>query len=155
MTDYPLTDEEWFAFQAIPDQGYSHRAWIEARIAERVAKVTAERDEALHAYETWHVEGLRLHDALLSIWRGLGDDRKHMTFGTDPEVVVTEFFASAPAQVNDLDVVDGLSVIDTISACIKEIQAMKPAATSQMTFDGGKRRAISVLQKFREEERSR
>ena len=24
-----ITDEEWRAFQAIPDQGYSHRGWIE------------------------------------------------------------------------------------------------------------------------------
>ena len=32
-----LTDAEWQAFQAIPDQGYSHRAWVDARIAERVA----------------------------------------------------------------------------------------------------------------------
>ncbi|WP_121866157.1 hypothetical protein [Glutamicibacter nicotianae] len=32
-----LTDTEWQEFQAIPDQGYSHRAWVDARLAERVA----------------------------------------------------------------------------------------------------------------------
>lgn len=32
-----LTDAEWQAFKAIPDQGYSHRSWVDARIAERVA----------------------------------------------------------------------------------------------------------------------
>lgn len=32
-----ITDVEWQAFQAIPDQGYSHRSWVDARIAERVA----------------------------------------------------------------------------------------------------------------------
>lgn len=32
-----LTNAEWREFQAIPDQGYSHRVWINARIAERVA----------------------------------------------------------------------------------------------------------------------
>lgn len=32
-----ITDAEWQAFQAIPDQGYSHRSWVDARIAERVA----------------------------------------------------------------------------------------------------------------------
>lgn len=32
-----LTNAEWQEFQAIPDQGYSHRAWVDARLAERVA----------------------------------------------------------------------------------------------------------------------
>ena len=32
-----ITDAEWQEFQAIPDQGYSHRSWVDARIAERVA----------------------------------------------------------------------------------------------------------------------
>ncbi len=31
-----LTDAEWLEFQVIPDEGYSHCAWIVARIAERV-----------------------------------------------------------------------------------------------------------------------
>ncbi|WP_404291593.1 hypothetical protein [Glutamicibacter arilaitensis] len=32
-----LTNAEWQEFHAIPDQGYSHRAWVDARIAERIA----------------------------------------------------------------------------------------------------------------------
>jgi hypothetical protein len=27
-----ITDEEWREFQAIPEQGYSHRYWIESRL---------------------------------------------------------------------------------------------------------------------------
>jgi len=38
-----LSDEEWRAFQNIPEQGYSHRAWVEARIRERVALAIRER----------------------------------------------------------------------------------------------------------------
>ena len=45
-----LTNAEWQAFQAIPDQGYSHRAWVDARIAERVAVAQPEvnSDTELH-----------------------------------------------------------------------------------------------------------
>ena len=32
-----LTDAEWRAFQAIPEQGYSHRAWVNFKIYERLA----------------------------------------------------------------------------------------------------------------------
>jgi hypothetical protein len=41
-----LSDKEWRAFQNIPEQGYSHRAWVEARIRERVA--LAIRDRAVN-----------------------------------------------------------------------------------------------------------
>lgn len=37
----PLTDDEWRAFQAIPDQGYSHRGWVDRKIAQRVRKAQA------------------------------------------------------------------------------------------------------------------
>lgn len=36
--DLAFTDKEWAEYQAIPDQGYSHRHWLDqraARIAER------------------------------------------------------------------------------------------------------------------------
>lgn len=33
-----ITDAEWREFQAIPEQGYSHRHWVDARIAERVMR---------------------------------------------------------------------------------------------------------------------
>lgn len=42
MTPDELTDSEWREFQAIPDQGYSHRAWVDARIAERTTALLAE-----------------------------------------------------------------------------------------------------------------
>lgn len=32
----PLTSSEWRDFQSIPDQGYSHRAWVDHKIAQRV-----------------------------------------------------------------------------------------------------------------------
>lgn len=38
-----LTDSEWRAFQSIPEQGYSHRAWVDARIRERVALALGEK----------------------------------------------------------------------------------------------------------------
>lgn len=42
-----LTDEQWRQFQAIPDQGYSHRAWVDARIDEnRRATLQDARDAA-------------------------------------------------------------------------------------------------------------
>ena len=46
-----LTDEEWREFQAIPDQGYSQRGWVDARIKQRLAAspatITAEQREAM------------------------------------------------------------------------------------------------------------
>lgn len=36
----PLTDAEWREFQAIPEQGYSHRTWVDRQIAKRVAAAT-------------------------------------------------------------------------------------------------------------------
>lgn len=33
-----ITDAEWREFQAIPEQGYSHRHWVDARIGERVMR---------------------------------------------------------------------------------------------------------------------
>lgn len=40
--DGKLTDAEWRAFQSIPDQGYSHRAWVDHRIAERIHAAQAD-----------------------------------------------------------------------------------------------------------------
>lgn len=37
----PLTDAEWRDFQNIPDQGYSHRHWVDRKIALRVAAAVA------------------------------------------------------------------------------------------------------------------
>ena len=45
-TDAPLTDAEWREFQSIPEQGYSHRAWVDQKIAERLSAArAARRDE--------------------------------------------------------------------------------------------------------------
>lgn len=43
-----LTDEEWREFQAIPDQGYSHRHWVNHKIA----KYAAVHDRTVKA-EAW------------------------------------------------------------------------------------------------------
>jgi len=32
-----LTDAEWREFQSIPEQGYSHRHWVDCKIQERLA----------------------------------------------------------------------------------------------------------------------
>lgn len=48
-----ITDEEWRAFQAIPDQGYSHRAWVDARIAERLS----EQHQAMCGYAQIEEDG--------------------------------------------------------------------------------------------------
>jgi hypothetical protein len=54
MSDIKLTDAEWRQFQAIPEQGYSHRAWIDARIGERVADVRkAALEDAATKLEEW------------------------------------------------------------------------------------------------------
>ena len=45
-TDAALTDAEWREFQSIPDQGYSHRAWVDQKITERLSAArAARRDE--------------------------------------------------------------------------------------------------------------
>lgn len=31
-----ITNEEWREFQAIPEQGYSHRAWVDGAIRKRL-----------------------------------------------------------------------------------------------------------------------
>lgn len=37
----PLSDGEWREFQNIPDQGYSHRHWVDHKIALRVSAAAA------------------------------------------------------------------------------------------------------------------
>ena len=41
-----ITDAEWRYFQAIPEQGYSHRGWVDARIRERVENLERQLEEA-------------------------------------------------------------------------------------------------------------
>jgi hypothetical protein len=48
-----LTDAEWREFQQIPDQGYSHRAWVDRKIADR----DATRDAQVRADERQRVLG--------------------------------------------------------------------------------------------------
>jgi hypothetical protein len=52
------------------------------------------REEYRGAYQDWQRHGRRLHDALLTIWRTLGEDRKYMTYGDDPQRVVDEYLAA-------------------------------------------------------------
>ena len=35
-----LTDEEWRDYQSIPDQGYSHRGWVDHKIEGRIKAAT-------------------------------------------------------------------------------------------------------------------
>ena len=58
MTTPPLdlTNTEWRTLQQIPEQGHSHRAWIDNRIRERVAQVTARAEAAEQANRDYAAE---------------------------------------------------------------------------------------------------
>ncbi|QUY60878.1 Hypotetical protein [Gulosibacter molinativorax] len=47
MTELELTDAEWREFQAIPEQGFSHRDWVNARIRDRAARQHADESDTL------------------------------------------------------------------------------------------------------------
>lgn len=47
MAEIRLTDEQWRDFQNIPDQGYSHRAWIDHKLAQAEARGAARAAEAI------------------------------------------------------------------------------------------------------------
>jgi hypothetical protein len=85
-----LTDAEWREFQAIPDQGYSHRHWVDMKIQSRLpVPVEQMESEFREGYEAWKKAGQATSAALLEIWHmTAGFDTKHMTFGDDPQVVV-------------------------------------------------------------------
>ena len=55
-----LTDAEWREFQAIPDQGYSHRAWVDARITERVAAAQPRTVETVEQLDALPVQSIVL-----------------------------------------------------------------------------------------------
>lgn len=56
-----LSDAEWREFQEIPEEGHSHRAWVEAKIAARVAE-QYEHDTAMHrAYRPEVVAEVAVH----------------------------------------------------------------------------------------------
>ena len=48
---YRLTDTEWREYQNIPEQGYSHRAWIDHKIAERLQAAATEHP--IRAKRVW------------------------------------------------------------------------------------------------------
>lgn len=50
----PLTHSEWRTFQNIPEQGYSHRHWVDAKIEQRVDATIRERLVALVELITEH-----------------------------------------------------------------------------------------------------
>ena len=57
----------------------------------------ATREDLIDGYLAWRREGQRMHAALLDIWRALDPaGRKHMTFGDDPQAVVTEVLGALP-----------------------------------------------------------
>jgi hypothetical protein len=57
-----LTDAEWREFQSIPEQGYSHRHWVNHKIAQRLEAVSAERDEARHWAKTMQSQKFEWED---------------------------------------------------------------------------------------------
>lgn len=42
---FRFTNAQWREYQQIPDQGYSHRHWIEHQVNEWAARVTPTRDQ--------------------------------------------------------------------------------------------------------------
>lgn len=58
----PLTDDEWRAFQAIPDQGYSHRGWVDRKIAQRVRKAQADALREAAREMVWDNDAERLDE---------------------------------------------------------------------------------------------
>lgn len=64
---WAITDAEWREFQAIPEQGYSHRAWVDEAIRKRLDQLCTDeaverladfmhdddRGETLGEHEAW------------------------------------------------------------------------------------------------------
>lgn len=62
-----ITNEEWREFQSIPEQGHSHRAWVDGAIRKRLDQLRTdeavarlanflhddERQETLEEHEAW------------------------------------------------------------------------------------------------------
>lgn len=51
-----ITDAEWRQFQSIPDQGYSHRGWVDYQIARRLTELV-EKLPDLAVTEKQHITG--------------------------------------------------------------------------------------------------
>lgn len=69
-----LTDQEWEEFQSLPEQGYSHRAWVDYVIADRVGQVLAQLEELCDERDDWLLEDRpkpwppgTVYDALVSV----------------------------------------------------------------------------------------
>lgn len=59
-TPKPLTNAEWREYQDIPEQGYSHRHWVDYKIAERVrAAMSVARFMAERAWQEGYSAGKR------------------------------------------------------------------------------------------------
>lgn len=65
-----VTDAEWRDFQSIPDQGYSHRAWVDHKIASALDALATEYAE------TTAGAGKAADEASL-YWRGATDAVEH------------------------------------------------------------------------------
>ncbi|RRJ85921.1 hypothetical protein EG850_11080 [Gulosibacter macacae] len=57
-----ITDEEWREFQEIPEQGFSHRAWVDCRLQQRI-EWQANRDAVRIAELEAEIEGIKRRDA--------------------------------------------------------------------------------------------
>jgi hypothetical protein len=70
-TPEKLTDTEWREFQRIPEQGYSHRGWVDWKIAERAewARKQALREAAERIYDEW--PGGHAYEGLGIAWAGI------------------------------------------------------------------------------------
>lgn len=70
-----LTDNEWRDFQSIPEQGYSHRHWIDYHIAVRIAKAFEEAAEIAFSYDPWddpHTAAEAIQARAADVRMGLG-----------------------------------------------------------------------------------
>ncbi len=71
-----LTDAEWQEFQNIPEQGYSHRDWVNAKIKERVNAALAETETITP--EPAGDAGLQYFATMRRMWGNDKDLMKHV-----------------------------------------------------------------------------
>lgn len=140
-TEGELREQVIAAMTSVDVDGYRIGSGLPARTADRVVAATADAllprisehtVEVWAAYESWRETGRAALRALLTIWRALGDydDRKHMTFGDDPQRVVDETLTALRRGVSfeaDAERVEGVAA----AACEDRDEALERAERAE------------------------
>lgn len=85
MSEFKFTNEQWREYQQNPDQGYSHRHWIEYQVNEWAARVTPTREQIAAIIDAYAEadDGIQVYevaDAILALMQELaegGSDAGH------------------------------------------------------------------------------